>query len=59
MGKVDVEKCPLPPEDGGIPAIAQWWRRVWEQFIPFFAYPNEIRKIIFVVRFRSGQPVSY
>jgi transposase-like protein len=27
-------------------AIAQCWRSVWQQFIPLFAYPNEIRKII-------------
>ena len=30
-----------------LPAIAQSWRRVWEQVIPFFAYPLEIRKIIY------------
>ena len=24
-------------------AIVQSWRRVWEQVIPFFAYPKEIR----------------
>jgi transposase-like protein len=30
-----------------ITPIAQCWRRVWEQVIPFFAYPNEIRKIIY------------
>src|SRR3984893_14875119 len=30
-----------------IPAIAQCWRRVWDQVIPFFAYPNEIRKMIY------------
>ncbi len=29
------------------PAIVQSWRRVWEQVIPFFAYPLEIRKIIY------------
>jgi putative transposase len=28
-------------------AIVQSWRRVWEQVIPFFAYPVEIRKIIY------------
>lgn len=27
--------------------IVQSWRRVWEQVIPFFAYPAEIRKIIY------------
>ena len=30
-----------------LPAIVQSWRRVWEQVIPFFVYPNEIRKIIY------------
>src|SRR5882724_2756042 len=28
-----------------LPPIVQSWRRVWEQVIPFFAYPLEIRKI--------------
>ncbi len=30
-----------------LPAIVQSWRRVWEQVTPFFAYPLEIRKIIY------------
>ena len=30
-----------------LPVIVQSWRRVWEQVIPFFAYPQEIRKIIY------------
>jgi putative transposase len=28
-------------------AISQSWRRNWEQIIPFFAYPLEIRKVIY------------
>ncbi|MGB5685387.1 MAG: IS256 family transposase [Candidatus Electrothrix sp.] len=28
-------------------AISQCWRRNWEQIIPFFAYPAEIRKAIY------------
>ena len=40
----DFEQGPLGKK---IPAIAQCWRRVWEQVVPFFAYPNEIRKIIY------------
>jgi putative transposase len=28
------------------PAIAPAWRRQWEQVIPFFAYPPEVRRII-------------
>jgi putative transposase len=27
--------------------IGQSWRRNWEQVIPFFAYPPEIRKMIY------------
>jgi putative transposase len=40
----DFEQGPLGKK---IPAIAQCWRRVWEQVVPFFAYPDEIRKIIY------------
>jgi putative transposase len=29
------------------PAIAQSWRRNWEQVTPFFAYPAEVRRIIY------------
>jgi transposase-like protein len=29
------------------PPIAAMWKRQWEQVIPFFAYPSEVRKIIY------------
>jgi putative transposase len=29
------------------PAIAPIWRRQWDQIIPFFAFPEEVRKIIY------------
>ncbi len=29
------------------PAIAQSWRRNWEQVTPFYAYPEEVRRIIY------------
>jgi putative transposase len=29
------------------PAIAQSWRRNWEQVIPFFAFPTAVRRIIY------------
>jgi len=29
------------------PAIAKSWQRNWEQVIPFFAFPAEVRKIIY------------
>jgi hypothetical protein len=34
--------APLPT-----PSIGQSWRRNWERIIPFFAYPAEIRKVIY------------
>jgi len=39
-----------------LPAIVQSWRRVWEQVIPFFAYPKEIRKIIYTTSKRLWTP---
>jgi putative transposase len=29
------------------PAIAQTWRRHWSEVIPFFAFPHEVRRIIY------------
>jgi putative transposase len=29
------------------PAIAQSWRRNWEHIVPFFAYPESVRRIIY------------
>lgn len=29
------------------PAIAQSWRRSWQQVIPFFAYPFDVRRILY------------
>jgi len=33
--------------DGRYPSISQIWRRNWDQVTPFFAYPTEIRKVIY------------
>lgn len=33
--------------DGRYPAIGQAWRRAWEHVIPFFAFPPDIRKMIY------------
>src|SRR4051794_23980706 len=33
--------------DGAYPSISQVWRRNWARVIPFFAFPNEIRKVIY------------
>lgn len=29
------------------PAIGQSWRRVWSEVIPFFAFPAEVRRIVY------------
>ena len=31
------------------PPIAQAWRRQWTQVVPFFAYPPDVRKIIYTI----------
>jgi putative transposase len=33
--------------DASHPTISQVWRRNWERITPFFAYPAEIRKVIY------------
>jgi putative transposase len=33
--------------DASHPTISQVWRRNWERIIPFFAFPCEIRKVIY------------
>jgi putative transposase len=33
--------------DATYPMVSQIWRRHWDRIIPFFAYPGEIRKVIY------------
>ena len=33
--------------DGAYPTISQMWCRNWEHLIPFFAYPADIRRVIY------------
>jgi transposase-like protein len=39
----------LPPARGAkrYPAIAQSWRRNWEHVVPFFAFPEAVRRILY------------
>ena len=30
-----------------LPAIGQMWRRAWQEVIPFFAFPKDVRRIIY------------
>ena len=48
----DAAKTALEAFDAGpwgrkYPAIAQSWRRNWERVIPFFAFPDAVRRIIY------------
>jgi hypothetical protein len=48
----DVARRALEDFDAGVrgrkyPAIAQCWRRNWENVIPFFAFPVAVRRIIY------------
>ena len=33
--------------DEAYPTVGQIWRRNWERITPFFAYPADIRKVIY------------
>jgi putative transposase len=33
--------------DASYPTISQMWRRNWDRLTPFFAYPADIRKVIY------------
>ena len=33
--------------DGVCPMVSQTWRRNWDRVTPFFAYPAEIRKVVY------------
>ena len=47
IAKERLEEFDAGPWGRKYPAIAQSWRRNWEQVIPFFAYPTEVRRIIY------------
>jgi len=44
--KLNLEKFASKWDDK-YPAISQLWRKHWELVCPFFAYPDEIRKVIY------------
>ena len=45
--ELELQKFDEGPWGQKYPAIAQSWRRNWEAVIPFFAFPIEVRKIIY------------
>ncbi len=46
-GKEALEALDAGPWGRKYPSIAQAWRRNWEQVIPFFAFPEAVRRIIY------------
>ena len=44
--------------DGAYPTISQMWRRNWEYLTPFFAYPADIRKVIYTTNAIEGLNMS-
>jgi putative transposase len=45
-GKVALEEFAEGPWGKKYPAIAQSWRRNWSEVAPFFAFPDDVRRII-------------
>jgi putative transposase len=37
------------PRGQKYPAIAQSWRRNWEQVVPFFAFAPEVRRALYAI----------
>jgi len=46
-GKVALDDFAEGPWGKKYPAIAQSWRRNWSEVIPFFAFPDDVRRIIY------------
>ena len=47
LAREQLEEFAAGPWGKRYPAIVPAWRRQWEQVIPFFAYPVEVRRIIY------------
>ena len=46
-GKAALDAFDKSPWGNKYPAIAQSWRRNWAEVIPFFAFPDDVRRIIY------------
>lgn len=46
-GKIALEDFSEGPWGKKYPAIAQSWRRNWSEVVPFFAFPDDVRRIIY------------
>jgi putative transposase len=46
------------PWDNKYPTMAALWHRHWERVIPFFAFPNEIRRVIYTTNAIESLPMT-
>jgi putative transposase len=46
-GHAALEAFAAGPWGSKYPAIAQAWRRAWPEVIPFFAFPDDVRRIVY------------
>lgn len=46
-GQTALDAFAAGPWGAKYPAIAMSWRRHWQEVIPFFAFPDEVRRIIY------------
>jgi putative transposase len=46
-GRTALDEFAVGPFGQRYPAIAQSWRRNWEHVVPFFAFPEAVRRIIY------------
>ena len=37
----------IPPWGRKYPAIGQAWRRAWNEVVPFYAFPDEVRRLLY------------
>jgi transposase-like protein len=47
LAAVALDEFAAGPWGSKFPTVAAMWQRQWQQVIPFFAYPPEVRKIIY------------
>ena len=45
--QAELEAFEQGPWGGKFPTVALAWRRVWDKVIPFFAFPPEVRRVIY------------
>ena len=50
--QAELEAFESGPWGNKFPTVAAAWRRAWDKVIPFFAFPADVRKVIYTTNFR-------